>query len=181
MLAHEGAFGVEGGIGRVDGAAAQGGRLGSVVVRGEDDEAWGGAIGGLVDVGHCASRGEKVDVGGWVEVGMDVDEEGRRSGGKFDHGEGGGRPRVDEKVCRSLDACSATATIAAICSWPVHLEILPVTRHTTRELEDSVWWGDQMNYSVFSDLLLSPSLARPPTVPSPVGRERSSWVVVSNK
>jgi hypothetical protein len=43
-----------------------------VVVGFEDDEAGVGAIGWLVNVGDHVSRREEGNVGGWVDVGMDV-------------------------------------------------------------------------------------------------------------
>lgn len=46
MGGHEGEFGGEGGVGRVEGAAAEVGREVWGIVCGEDDEAWKGSGGG---------------------------------------------------------------------------------------------------------------------------------------
>ena len=81
---HEREFGVYRSVGGVDWTATLGWWKGRVVVCRENDEAgWRyGIIGrglGMVDVGCCFAGGEKIDVGGWVDVGVDVDKK-RRHG-----------------------------------------------------------------------------------------------------
>ena len=82
VLRHEGELGGDRGVGGVDGAAAGGGGDGGVVVGGQDDEAgWGEGGRGvwgwrLRDVRGRRAGGEQGDVGGGVDVRVDVHEEG---------------------------------------------------------------------------------------------------------